>query len=77
MGSGLWDYIVSPSPFPLDSGFWTWILDIDFGLRYGTWIWDWTWAGQKELCSFDMDIGHFFNMISRCKAKPVITMKKN
>ena len=33
-GGGLLDYIVSPSPipFPLDFGFWTWILDPDFGL---------------------------------------------
>ena len=34
LGGGLLDYIVSPSPipFPLDFGFWTWILDPDFGL---------------------------------------------
>ena len=31
IGGGLIDYSVSPSPFPLDFGFWTWILD-------------WTWA---------------------------------
>ena len=37
-GGGLQDYIVSPSPFPQDFGFWIW--DLDLEPVYGTWILD-------------------------------------
>ena len=41
-----WIIMSAPVPFlflwTLDLGFRIW--DLDLGLTFGTWIWDWTWA---------------------------------